>query len=61
MLEELTNDLKQIALAGVGAAVILAETSTAFVNECVKRGSQAVEQGRAAAVDFAARGGRAHQ
>ncbi len=61
MLDELTNDLKQIALAGVGAAVILAETSSAFMNECLKRGSQAVEQGRAAAEEFAARAGRSYQ
>lgn len=46
MLEELGKDLKQVALAGVGAAAILAEKGCALAKECAKKGAVTVEQGR---------------
>lgn len=46
MLEELGRDLKQVALAGVGAAAILAEKGCALAKECAKKGAVTVEQGR---------------
>ena len=47
MLEELGKDLKQVALAGVGAVAILAEKGSALAKECAKKGAVTVEQGRA--------------
>ena len=47
MLEELGRDLKQVALAGVGAAAILAEKGCELARECAKKGAVTVEQGRA--------------
>lgn len=47
MLEELGNDLKKVALAGVGAVTILAEKGTEIAKECVKKGGVTVEKGKA--------------
>ncbi|MCI8477269.1 MAG: hypothetical protein HFE97_02820 [Oscillospiraceae bacterium] len=45
MLEELGNDLKKIALVGVGAVTILAEKGGEFAKECIEKGTVTVERG----------------
>jgi polyhydroxyalkanoate synthesis regulator phasin len=45
-LINLSEDLKRIFLAGVGAIAITAEKSKEFVDELVKKGELTVEQGK---------------
>lgn len=61
MLEELGKDLKQVALAGVGAAAILAEKGCALAKECARKGAVTVEQGRAATQELRAKAEQAAQ
>ena len=61
MLEELGRELKQVALAGVGAVAILAEKGGEAARICAQRGAETVEKGRAAAEDWRARSEQAAQ
>ena len=45
MLEELGNDLKKIALVGVGAVTILAEKGGEFAKECIEKGTRYGDDG----------------
>ncbi len=46
MLTELGNDLKKVALAGVGAAAIAGEKADEIAGELVKKGEQVVQKGK---------------
>lgn len=46
MFDSLSEDLKKLLLAGVGAAALSAEKGEALVQELVKKGSLTVEQGK---------------
>lgn len=46
MLDNLSDDLKKILLAGIGAAVVTVEKSKDVVDELVKKGELTVEQGK---------------
>ena len=61
MLEELGRELKQVALAGVGAVAILAEKGGEAAKVCARRGADTVEKGRAAAEEWRARAEQAAQ
>lgn len=52
MLEELGHDLKQVALAGVGAITILLEKGGEFAQECISKGATTVEKGREVTEDL---------
>lgn len=61
MLEELGQDLKKVALAGVGAVTILAEKGTEIAKECVKKGSDTVEKGKAVTGELVSKAEQAAQ
>lgn len=46
MLDNLSDDLKKILLAGIGAAAVTVEKSKDVVDELVKKGELTVEQGK---------------
>lgn len=46
MLDNLSEDLKKILLAGIGAAATTVEKSKDVVDELVKKGELTVEQGK---------------
>lgn len=46
MLDNLSEDLKKILLAGIGAAALTVEKSKDVVDELVKKGELTVEQGK---------------
>lgn len=46
MLKDLSEDVKKILLAGIGAAAITAEKSKEVVEELVKKGEITIEQGK---------------
>ncbi len=46
MITEIEEDLKKIALAGVGAAAIAGEKADEIAEEFVRKGEQVVQKGR---------------
>ncbi|HEY5587044.1 MAG TPA: phasin family protein [Ruminiclostridium sp.] len=46
MLNNISNDLKKIVLAGIGAVATTAEKSRQMLDELVKKGEFTVEQGK---------------
>lgn len=46
MLNNLSDDLKKIFLAGVGAVAVSAEKSKDVIDELVKKGELTIEQGK---------------
>lgn len=46
MIEKLSEDLKKILLAGVGAVAITAEKSAEVIGQLVEKGQLTVEQGK---------------
>lgn len=46
MLSNLSDDVKKIFLAGVGAVAVTAEKSKEVINDLVKKGELTIEQGK---------------
>lgn len=47
MLSEMSNDLKKVLLAGIGAVAMTVEKSEDLVKDLVKKGELTMEQGKA--------------
>ncbi|MGI6109763.1 MAG: phasin family protein [Eubacteriaceae bacterium] len=47
MAMDLSEELKKVFLAGVGAVSMTAETASKLTNELIKKGEMTVEQGKA--------------